>query len=247
MTRRGAEVHSSSVLRVWSSEEKVRFPRACMFFILPSTRTAWETSGACGRFVNSCIGRKFHIGQVRLEPGIPKLLVKINPTDAESFHARATVSATFQRMGNGLTLSACTFRVCPDGSTWGVLVQPRRASRRCFRGFGTGYWFDSEGQEPRRGDSPQRRHKPQPGLRVRDLASFRATVAATLFGMWSSSEVAVLHMSRGTAAGEAPEHSKMRRVLCCSLLDVAQVLMSVKLADLLDLEADARDLLLCAS
>mmetsp|Transcript_117931 Transcript_117931/g.279912 ORF Transcript_117931/g.279912 Transcript_117931/m.279912 type:complete len:1449 (+) Transcript_117931:65-4411(+) len=70
--------------------------------------------------------------RVRLEPGIPKLLVKINPTDAESFHAKNLGEVILRK------------------------------------------------------------------------------------GVTSRSQVAVLHMSRGTAAGE--------------------VLMSVKLADLLDLE-----------
>ena len=36
------------------------------------------------------------IAQVRIEPGIPKLLVKINPTDAESFHARVAVLQGFR-------------------------------------------------------------------------------------------------------------------------------------------------------
>jgi len=70
--------------------------------------------------------------RVRIEPGIPKLLVKINPTDAESFHAKNLGEVTLRK------------------------------------------------------------------------------------GVTSRSQVAVLHMSRGTVAGE--------------------VLMSVKLADLLDLE-----------
>ncbi|CAE7609671.1 unnamed protein product [Symbiodinium sp. CCMP2456] len=101
---------------------------------MPSTRTSRETPGACGRLVSSWNynRRKFNIGQVRLEPGIPKLLVKINPTDAESFHAKNLGEVILRK------------------------------------------------------------------------------------GVTSRSQVAVLHMSRGTAAGE--------------------VLMSVKLADLLDLE-----------
>eukprot|EP00439_Symbiodinium_sp_Y106_P072734 s284_g13.t1 len=83
----------------------------------------------------SCQNHMVHsssVLRVRLEPGIPKLLVKINPTDAESFHAKNLGEVILRK------------------------------------------------------------------------------------GVTSRSQVAVLHMSRGTAAGE--------------------VLMSVKLADLLDLE-----------
>ena len=89
-----------------------------MLFAMPSTRTSRETPGAGGRFVNSCTGRKFTVGQVRLEPGIPKLLVKINPTDAESFHARATVFATFQHFGSCATTDRHLVHALSGLSQW---------------------------------------------------------------------------------------------------------------------------------
>ncbi|CAE7478951.1 unnamed protein product [Symbiodinium natans] len=86
-----------------------------------------------GKLVSQLEVHSSSVLRVRIEPGIPKLLVKINPTDAESFHAKNLGEVILRK------------------------------------------------------------------------------------GVTSRSQVAVLHMSRGTATGE--------------------VLMSVKLADLLDLEA----------
>ena len=65
-------------------------PRRCVQFegvsFLQGGRLPWD-----GQMVHSGVLR------VRIEPGIPKLLVKINPTDAEAFHAKNLGEVTLRK------------------------------------------------------------------------------------------------------------------------------------------------------